>query len=75
MNLLKKATMLLASLAIVSGVLMPVAVVAQTPQQDACEGLKLTGGSCGGSANTEVQDILTTVINIFSFFPPLLYQH
>lgn len=44
----------------------PQQLIAQTPKDAACEGVRLTGGSCGGNAEGQVSGILATVIDIFS---------
>lgn len=65
-KLLKKGTIILTMAIMAFGFLLPVNVLAQTPKDDACKGLELTGGTCDGSADTDVNGILSTVINIFS---------
>lgn len=66
MKHLKKLTLAMTSLLLMGALLMPVPLLAQTPKDAACEGLELTGGSCAGGASTDVNSILSTVINIFS---------
>lgn len=65
MKILRKLSVLLTIMIIIAGVFVPVTVFS-APVDDACKGLELTGGSCGGGADSDVNGILSTVINIFS---------
>lgn len=64
-KLLKKGTIILTMTIMAFSFLLPMSVLA-APKDDACKGLELTGGTCGGTADTDVNGILSTVINIFS---------
>lgn len=64
----KRLAYALLSLFMLFAVMMPATVAVAAPKDDVCEGVALTGGSCGAPATAEktVGDTIKNVINILS---------
>lgn len=69
--MISKIKIIIASLALIVGFGAPLAlpaapVFASTSTEAACDGIGLTGGSCGTGAESKIYGLLSTVVNTLS---------
>jgi cytochrome bd-type quinol oxidase subunit 2 len=66
-KILNRITISLALAGIFAAPLLPATVYAQTPKDEVCKGVVLTGGNCDpANASSSVETVIKTVINLLS---------